>query len=203
MEGFFYESRYSNSNQSGSIGFDKKIIVMEDIDCLGDIVKNRQLKAKEKSNDIDNTLSLEKAKNLSSIEMKKIIKDAVANELQVITLDDLLNLWDGVNETPGRIIIITSNCYEELDPALVRPGRIDITIGLKNASHHVIREMYQHFYNDPIDENQLLEIKADYFSPAEIINLYLNIRNDSSLFVKELIRLTHIKKEKQNVWLTN
>jgi len=44
--------------------------------------------------------------------------------------DDILNAWDGIIETPGRILIISSNHYEKLDPALVRPGRIDITLEL-------------------------------------------------------------------------
>lgn len=47
---------------------------------------------------------------------------------KAITLDDLLNMWDGIRETPGRIIVITSNFYHKLDKALVRPGRIDIEI---------------------------------------------------------------------------
>ena len=45
-----------------------------------------------------------------------------------------LNLWDGIRETPGRIIVITSNHYDQLDPALIRPGRIDMTYEFKKVA---------------------------------------------------------------------
>ena len=35
---FFFENTYNRKNIDDSITFDKKIIVIEDIDCLGDIV---------------------------------------------------------------------------------------------------------------------------------------------------------------------
>lgn len=37
----------------------------------------------------------------------------------------LLNVLDGVVDTPGRIVVVTTNLVDSLDPALIRPGRID------------------------------------------------------------------------------
>ena len=37
----------------------------------------------------------------------------------------LLNVLDGVVDTPNRILVMTTNHPEKLDPALIRPGRID------------------------------------------------------------------------------
>eukprot|EP00978_Attheya_sp_CCMP212_P001551 scaffold3165_cov48-Attheya_sp.AAC.6 len=42
-----------------------------------------------------------------------------------LNLTGLLNVLDGVVDTPGRILIMTTNHPEMLDPALIRPGRID------------------------------------------------------------------------------
>lgn len=42
-----------------------------------------------------------------------------------LSLAGLLNVLDGVVDTPGRIVILTSNHPERLDPALIRPGRVD------------------------------------------------------------------------------
>jgi len=42
-----------------------------------------------------------------------------------VTLSGLLNAVDGVAARDGRILIITTNHAEVLDPALLRPGRID------------------------------------------------------------------------------
>ena len=78
---------------------------------------------------------------------------------ELITLDDLLNVFDGLQETPGRIMGITSNFYEKLDPALIRPGRIDITLKMGNASIETICNMYEHFYGKPIHKNKLKMIK--------------------------------------------
>jgi SpoVK/Ycf46/Vps4 family AAA+-type ATPase len=42
-----------------------------------------------------------------------------------LSLSGLLNVLDGVVDTPGRIVIMTTNHPEMLDPALIRPGRVD------------------------------------------------------------------------------
>jgi chaperone BCS1 len=42
-----------------------------------------------------------------------------------LNLSGLLNVLDGVVDTPGWIVVMTTNHPELLDPALIRPGRID------------------------------------------------------------------------------
>ena len=49
LDSIFFEERYNIDNKKGSLGFDKKIIVFEDIDCIGDIVLDRE---KKKNNSI-------------------------------------------------------------------------------------------------------------------------------------------------------
>ncbi|PNH06743.1 putative mitochondrial chaperone bcs1 [Tetrabaena socialis] len=46
-------------------------------------------------------------------------------ESDELNLAGLLNVLDGVVDTPNRIIIMTTNHPEMLDPALIRPGRIN------------------------------------------------------------------------------
>jgi SpoVK/Ycf46/Vps4 family AAA+-type ATPase len=108
-------------------------------------------------------------------------------EDDLITLDDILNLWDGLEETAGRILIISSNHYNDLDPALTRPGRIDITIEMKNASHEIIAEMYQHLFETKIDAKLLEKVTPRFYSPAEIVNLYLMYKDDANGFMERLI----------------
>jgi chaperone BCS1 len=109
------------------------------------------------------------------------------NEEQPITLDDILNLWDGIRETPGRILIISSNHYDKLDPALTRPGRIDITHEFSNASHNVISEMYLHLFGNQIEQSTLKKIKPNFYSPAEIINIYVSNMTETD-FIKRMIQ---------------
>jgi len=42
-----------------------------------------------------------------------------------LNLAGLLNVLDGVVDTPGRLLVLSSNHPEMLDPALIRPGRIN------------------------------------------------------------------------------
>jgi len=47
LESVFFEDRYNNDNRKCSISFNKKIVVFEDIDCIGDIVKERKVEKKK------------------------------------------------------------------------------------------------------------------------------------------------------------
>lgn len=46
--------------------------------------------------------------------------------LNRVTFSGLLNCLDGVASTEARILFMTTNYLERLDPALVRPGRVDV-----------------------------------------------------------------------------
>merc|ERR1719230_2251048 len=50
---------------------------------------------------------------------------AYALKRDKLNLSGLLNVLDGVVDTPERIVVMTTNHPEILDPALIRPGRID------------------------------------------------------------------------------
>jgi chaperone BCS1 len=71
-----------------------------------------------------------------------------------LNLSGLLNVLDGVVDTPGRIVIMTSNHPELLDPALIRPGRIDkkLMLGYMRAEDVVC--MLEHYFQVPLNETQ-------------------------------------------------
>merc|ERR1719240_803592 len=52
------------------------------------------------------------------------------DKLDKLDLSGVLNVLDGVVDSPSRIIIMTSNHPEKLDPALIRPGRINLKLYL-------------------------------------------------------------------------
>ncbi|KAI8374100.1 BCS1 N terminal-domain-containing protein [Choanephora cucurbitarum] len=66
----------------------------------------------------------------------------------MITFSGLLNALDGVASAEERIIFLTTNHVEKLDPALIRPGRVDMKEYLGNASEHQIKKMFLRFYDD-------------------------------------------------------
>ena len=68
------------------------------------------------------------AKKIDDDHVDSLVVDLDKSKDDKITLSFILNIIDGIRETPGRILIITSNNYNCLDPALIRPGRIDINL---------------------------------------------------------------------------
>lgn len=192
LDQFFFENRYTFKNRENSVGFDKKIIIMEDIDCLGDIVLKRETAnttkrstSTKKKTGIENAVQLILDKNEEQAKLMEATCK-ISNEDEPITLDDILNLWDGLKETPGRILGISSNHYEKLDPALIRPGRIDITLKLDYASREIIQQMYRHFYKTEISKEILDKVPNKKYSPAQIINYYMLFRDEPENFIKKL-----------------
>jgi SpoVK/Ycf46/Vps4 family AAA+-type ATPase len=116
----------------------------------------------------------------------------INDEEPPITLDDLLNLWDGIRETPGRIMVMSSNHYEKLDPALRRPGRIDITLELSYSSREVISEIYTHLFGEVLGADILSKIADKFYSPAEIINIYMSEEMNSVKFLSRLMKNEHV-----------
>jgi hypothetical protein len=195
LDQFFFENRYTYKNRENSVGFDKKIIILEDIDCLGDIVLKRNKTAEarpekktRRKTGVETAVQMILDKN---DEQSKAVEAMCSKQTddEPITLDDILNLWDGLKETPGRILGISSNHYDKLDPALIRPGRIDITLKLDLASRQTIGQMYNHYYKKHLTQEQLASIPDRKYSPAEIINDYMLFKDEPENFIKKLQNL--------------
>ena len=61
-----------------------------------------------------------------------------------LDLSGILNVLDGVVDSPGRIVIMTTNHPEKLDPALIRPGRINFAIELTYMTPEPLCELIEH-----------------------------------------------------------
>merc|ERR1719426_472611 len=80
---------------------------------------------------------------------------AYAQKRDKLNLSGLLNVLDGVVDTPERIVVMTSNHPEVLDPALIRPGRIDQKLFLGHMKAHNVIRMIEHYFQlglDGLDE---------------------------------------------------
>ena len=153
-----------------NIPIDQRIYVMEDVDCLTDILNKRKLNNK---GDEEEKLTEEDVRNIKMLgkdrwkEMKQLKGDT-------ITLSDILNIIDGVLETPGRILILTSNFPEKLDKALLRPGRIDLLIHFNKCDKTQLTEMFKHFYDhDPVIDTFDFDGIAGLFTPAHVQEIFL------------------------------
>ena len=98
----------------------------------------------EKDSDVQNALTnagagmvvFEDADSVKALHRRKIDESGrIEAEEQKeagtgLTLSGFLNAFDGVASHEGRILILTSNHADVLDPALLRPGRIDLRINI-------------------------------------------------------------------------
>jgi chaperone BCS1 len=63
-----------------------------------------------------------------------------------VTLSGLLNVLDGFFAPTGVLFMMTTNRIEALDPALLRPGRIDYRLYLGKATDLQKMELYRRFF---------------------------------------------------------
>ena len=101
---------------------------------------------------------------------KELIKDEHPEKL---TLATLLNILDGVLECPGRILIVSSNHPDMLDPALIRPGRIDIMANFDRCTEREVVQITEGITETTFPENLKHHVPSDYYTPAEVSQIIL------------------------------
>jgi hypothetical protein len=92
-----------------------------------------------------------------------------------LNLTGLLNVLDGVVDTPGRMLIMTTNHPELLDPALIRPGRIDkkILLGFMSAEDVIL--MLEHYFQTELSLGQRLQVEELIHGNPETNRPQLNL----------------------------
>ena len=63
-----------------------------------------------------------------------------------VTLSGILNVLDGVASSEERILFMTTNYPEKLDPALTRPGRVDMKFYIGYATDSQLIRAFDRFY---------------------------------------------------------
>jgi hypothetical protein len=127
------------------VPMNKRILVFEDIDTAGDIVKKREDVIEFIEEENDDNENDETKKEVKKTEVKKSETKKDKNEL---VLGDILNALDGICETTGLVYIMTTNHVETLDPALIRAGRITCSIELKEMNTQELNEILNYYYVD-------------------------------------------------------
>ncbi|KAF2448826.1 BCS1-like ATPase-like protein [Karstenula rhodostoma CBS 690.94] len=65
----------------------------------------------------------------------------------LISLSGLLNTIDGAASHEGRVLIMTTNHPDKLDPALIRPGRVDLQVIFTLATRAQSRDIFMRMYS--------------------------------------------------------
>ncbi|GET88563.1 mitochondrial chaperone, putative [Leishmania tarentolae] len=67
-----------------------------------------------------------------------------------LDLSGLLNVLDGVVDTPGRMVVMITEHPEWLDPALIRPGRFSVRLRLDYMEMEALVQMLGTYYGDVV-----------------------------------------------------
>lgn len=92
------------------------------------------------------------------------------------SLGDLLNAIDGINPPEEVLIVMTSNDASAIDPALIRPGRVDRRLYLGMCTKEQAVRLSWKFFPDASAEDQaafLHTVPDGKYSPAELQELFI------------------------------
>jgi chaperone BCS1 len=67
----------------------------------------------------------------------------------------LAHTLSGVASHEGRVLVMTTNRPENLDDALIRPGRVDHQVAFHNATQHQIKELFERMYANDLPRTRL------------------------------------------------
>lgn len=167
--------REGECDEVHDIEFNQVIYVIEDIDVATHVVKKRGPSSDSLSTAPISSSSISPSSSISQC------KDA-------LNMAGLLNVLDGIVDTPGRIVVMTTNHPEALDPALIRPGRINMQINLDYMEVNEASQMISH-YMSPLTPAQHQELCANYpipskITPAALENICLEADNITSVMSK-------------------
>ncbi|GAB0088117.1 mitochondrial chaperone BCS1 [Sergentomyia squamirostris] len=99
--------------------------------------------------------------------------------LNRVTFSGLLNCLDGVASTEARILFMTTNYLDRLDPALIRPGRVDLKEYVGYCSKIQLEQMFQRFYGKGSDLSKATDFaervtaEGRPVSPAQIQGYFM------------------------------
>jgi hypothetical protein len=174
-----YTDQSMSNMQSFFIPINQRLYVLEEIDAIGNIVKQRSYES-----------------SLSTVE-------TINDEL---TLAEILTVLDGTIEAPGRIIIMTTNHREVLDEALVRPGRIDVNVRFGNATRDLISEMWKAYLEVGIQKESIDKLPHEVLSPAEVGQVlfrHFGVVYNESAIIYDLTRTAEDKIQNKSGLLTS
>ncbi|KXS10852.1 hypothetical protein M427DRAFT_115431 [Gonapodya prolifera JEL478] len=110
----------------------------------------------------------------------------------MVTFSGLLNALDGVASSEERIIFMTTNHVSQLDPALIRPGRVDLREEFGWATPHQIRGMFRRFFGDSdveLCEKFVKALQGRHVSTAVLQGHFVEYRDSPKLAVERAIQI--------------
>uniref|UniRef100_A0A915AYD2 Mitochondrial chaperone BCS1 n=2 Tax=Parascaris univalens TaxID=6257 RepID=A0A915AYD2_PARUN len=113
-----------------------------------------------------------------------------------VTFSGLLNAIDGVACAEERILFMTTNHVERLDPALIRPGRVDVKKYFGYCKGSMLAKMFIRFYGNRVSDEVAYKFQTSAtalgadLSPAQIQGHLLLHKEDPQAAIKNVSMLT-------------
>ncbi|KAI3842925.1 hypothetical protein MKW92_046708 [Papaver armeniacum] len=155
----------------------KSVIVIEDIDCSLDLA-NRNVK--------QNVYPCEKKVGMN-------FQGDTTSTGSSISLSGLLNFVDGLwSSCSGeRLIIFTTNHKEKLDPALLRPGRMDKHIHLSFCGYSAFKILVKNYLL--IEEHEKMKeveelIELVKMTPADVAEFLMSCDDNAEVGVTNVVK---------------
>jgi chaperone BCS1 len=115
-------------------------------------------------------------------------REKTSDSSEFLSFSGFLNAIDGVSAPPGRVLIMSTNHSEKLDPALLRPGRADRVFEFCNATPDMARRLFLQFF--PGKDKQAcwleeryhhnLDLGGDFWSMADLQEHFIKHRDSAS-----------------------
>ncbi|CAL5083258.1 unnamed protein product [Urochloa decumbens] len=192
----------SNSDlQRLLLGMAKSILVVEDIDCCF-TAKSRESVAQYPYityDDADDAEDDDASDSSQDPKPKIACVSGAPTKEEGITLSGLLNFIDGLWSTSGeeRIIIFTTNYKDRLDPALLRPGRMDMHIYMGYCCWEAFKTLAKNYFL--VDDHALFPeiqelLEKVEVTPAEVSEMLLR-SEDADVALQGLVEFLQDKEE--------
>ncbi|MGC1450401.1 MAG: AAA family ATPase [Candidatus Sulfotelmatobacter sp.] len=163
------------------------VLLFEDIDCM----KGGQARVAASTNAVGDEVSAVFRKEKES-----------ATTQNGVTLSGLLNVLDGFFAPTGVLFMMTTNRIEALDPALLRPGRIDYRLYLGKASDLQKMELYRRFFPEATEHQarEIVEACRSAETMAEFQGLLLGMAEDQTgRHVADSVARSHPRDEEMEM----
>ena len=173
---------------------DFNVIVIEDIDCgiRPSVLMRNGIPSEEISSRVKTMSRARKSAGMGkcSLEEWDSFKDALDDNLG---LASVLNTIDGIGAPTNTIFIFTTNHVEKLDPALIRPGRIDLKLEIKPVCVETFTQFMKKHYGEDVSIPTDLKIRKG-ISFAELQTMVMGKKTPSEI-IKYVKTNPRVKKD--------
>lgn len=183
--------------ESFEIPVSQRIYLFEDFDCDGneEIIESREARDARKQQKSTNDDEKGESQVLQALHAAVVRKNLIDKSSKV-NLSGLLNLLDGVLALEA-IVIMTTNDLKKFDPALIRPGRVDLMVHFQPLDLELVAQFMQQYYQLPDDHATLKDIRSSHITNAQwagsvVQDAFQRFSTDPNAAWDHLCKMAHI-----------